>query len=728
MIRTAETKNGFFESIAANSTRNPKNIERADGFESQYFGKALYSLKIENMNTEIVTVDVAGVSGAESNIVKKLTGNSAEIDENEVFEFDPENANTSIADIIFEHGKDFGLDLGVDIKAAAVENIERILYAVSEKLNLDIDTQLPIVLFGAEEISEEAVWQLAELLAVFKEMGNAFLNAGLKGEKSENHKGEVILPQEALATGQYLLQEAVKLELCVAELGITEEVAQIMAANNPEIEANTGINIASDLNTRTPAQQILPKTIENILLPEENPNKNEILNIVEKLKNVLSGGENKIENTDTEVVGNKTTEVAGKIEVKIADNESAASKAAHANIVKNAPVIEALAELKKEIIKEMPKTEAKTTATITATITTATAPAATVAPVTPETKVVTPAIASDEVKISPAASEEAKKLPTEVKITAAATAPATENSEVAKTETPKMEVPKAEIPTSESPKTETAKPAAVTTNSAPATEVEVKIAVTGNKEVEISEGKEKEAKEVKETKERGVFTEILSGKSENKKGNQQNGENQKKENNASHNEIFSPIRDTHIRPTENGINAPITLDGISIEANKFSDAGEIHPVSPRFVKLFEKEIVEQVQRTILASANKNGLHEITLTLNPEKLGEIRITIQVENGVVSARLNVENTQVKSIVEQNLQSLRDALAQQNLSAGTLDVNVGDNTRELQEKIHNARNRHKANGFFGTEEGVMLEEALEFGVDTGRRFGTNSFEFFA
>jgi flagellar hook-length control protein FliK len=75
------------------------------------------------------------------------------------------------------------------------------------------------------------------------------------------------------------------------------------------------------------------------------------------------------------------------------------------------------------------------------------------------------------------------------------------------------------------------------------------------------------------------------------------------------------------------------------------------------------------------------------------------------------------------------LKDSLAQQNLNAGSLDVNVGENgSRELQERMQNARNRTKSGAQSGTEN-VAVDETQDLsGVDTGRRFGNNSFEFFA
>jgi len=251
--------------------------------------------------------------------------------------------------------------------------------------------------------------------------------------------------------------------------------------------------------------------------------------------------------------------------------------------------------------------------------------------------------------------------------------------------------------------------------------------VSGRKEVAKETDKFEAKSETSETKETKIEgKEIKVPQMSASKNNQENPQNQ---NDEPDKEFYTPIRDAMIRTTENGANSPITLDGISIEANKFNDSSEITSVSPRFVKLFEKEIVEQVQKTILNSTGKNGTHQISLTLNPEKLGEIKLTIQVEGNVVSAKMNVENSQVKQIIEQNMQNLKDSLAQQNLNAGSLDVNVGESGhKELQEKMQHAKNRIK-NGVSGDVESVLTNETQDLsGIDTGRRFGNNSFEFFA
>ena len=680
MIKTAEKPSGFFESVS--SARNPKSNEKVERFgehENERFERTLNSVKNENHETKKAIAPKnpqnpretrsEKISASEKKETPKQNAKSEsakasveveiEIGEKEIFDFEIENVNSSFAEITLENAKELSI-IDIDAKLEAIEDIFAALRNIIDILKL----RTVEIKFGLDStITDEDISQLAQIVSLLKEIGNMLLELGLNDKEIEIADGETISANEAIAIGQYLLQEAVKLELNFAKLGITEEVAQAVAKINPEIQTNTGINIAADLSEKTPAQQILPKTIETILSKEEvsetNIDKGEIKEIIEKLKNVLKGGENKTEPAQTAQKTAQTVKISENAEVSEIKEKPITKDIKTSEIMmkfetpKNTSSIKALAGLKKEIVNEAPKTETKIAvkeAVISAT----------------ETKLTT-----EKVKISTAEGK---------------------NAEVVKTEITKVVA--SEIKTSEKPSNES------------------KI----NETALI-----KEINEVKESK----LAEVFTGKDQNKK---ENGQNNKNENFVPNNESVAPIRDAHLRANEGNIASPIALDGVAIEANKFSDSSEITSVSPRFVKIFEKEIVEQVQRTILNSTNKNGIQQMTLMLNPEKLGEIKLTIQVENGVVSARLNVENSHIKSIIEQNLQSLRDALAQQNLSAGNLDVNVGsENPRELMERMRNARNQ-KSNGHFGKEEGVIADETLDLGVDTGRRYGTNSFEFFA
>ena len=665
-----------------------------------------------------------------------------------------ENINSSIAGANLEAAQDFSV---YPIKLAAVETVENTLLSVSEKLNLNVGKNLSLVDFDVEKIPDDVVFQLSQLLCVFKDMGDAFLTAGLENEEIYNGN-QTFSPMEAFEIGQFLQQETVKLELSFAELGITEEVAKIISADKPDIETSVDLNVAVNLDKKTSAQRILPQEIENLFDEKKNIN-SQIQEIVKKFGSIVNAVE-------------ANREAAEKAEVK-----------PNVNIVKS-PAIEALNELKEFSIKDISTGEALKNA-IKPQHAEAKIENAEVKIDSPKIDVLQKEVEIPEIKIE---NKEAKQNPENTaKIPAAQTADkadtfvkseettdtfvkseTTTADKFVKSEDVSKEIPKETVKIEAGAKnTENVEKADVKANIDEKTNVKANIdektdvkindekvsaktndekanvktgvenavktpetqtqIVSGRKEVLKETNKFETKPETLETKETKIEgKEIKVSQTPTSKNNQENPQNQ---NDEPDKEFYTPIRDAMIRTTENGANSPITLDGISIEANKFNDSSEITSVSPRFVKLFEKEIVEQVQKTILNSTNKNGTHQISLTLNPEKLGEIKLTIQVEGNVVSAKMNVENSQVKQIIEQNMQNLKDSLAQQNLNAGSLDVNVGESGhRELQEKMQNAKNRIK-NGANDSAESVLLNETQDLsGIDTGRRFGNNSFEFFA
>ncbi|MCL1946014.1 MAG: flagellar hook-length control protein FliK [Chitinivibrionia bacterium] len=753
MIRQTENaKNGFFESVADARSANAlkgKTAETTSANEKENFKETFNSIT----NAETKTQENGAAKSFEQKIAKYIPTTKTEVEgivdaQAAKFAVEVENVNSSVVETNLINAQDFGFDM----KMNAVENIEEVLRSVSELLNLDIDTNLPMVNFDVEEMPREVIEQLAELLVIFKDISDAFLETGIKNENLEN-RGNVYNPEQAIATGQYLQQETLKLELSFAELGITEEVAQEAMKISPKIEANTGLHFAADLEKKTPAQQILPKSLESILSQENVKSETgEIKNVVERLKEAMSTVQNS----------------SAKVETENAENTNTINKA-NENAVK-APVIDALNGLKKEIakevkseikseIKETPKTEIKEAkiAVETTENKEVAKEKAEKAEIKTEVKVnvenkeiakeksVNAEIKTEKEVAKEAANEIAKESAkkSEIKETGKAKAKTEAKTEV-KSET-KVEVKsetkteiKTEVKTATKTetkvevKTETKSETKTAANTVAKTEIKTEVKSTSTLENSETMAKTKtETKVSAEVKSDVKSAEVPETKASAKKHYAKNeAQAQAKANDVLNNEFVSPIKDSIIRSTEANIASPIALDGVSIEASKFSDASEIQSVSPRFIKLFEKEIIEQVQKTILSTANKNGSHQISLTLNPEKLGEVKLTIQVDGNVVSAKINVENLQVKNIIEQNLQQLKEALDKQNLSAGSLDVNVGENeARDLQEKLHNAKIRAQNKTGFNGEEGVMTDESqFELGVDTGRRYGTNSFEFFA
>jgi len=87
------------------------------------------------------------------------------------------------------------------------------------------------------------------------------------------------------------------------------------------------------------------------------------------------------------------------------------------------------------------------------------------------------------------------------------------------------------------------------------------------------------------------------------------------------------------------------------------------------------EIVRQAQ--IVLRNNDSG--QIRLTLKPEHLGSVRISLNLHDGHIGGRIIVENTTVKEVFDQNLGELSRAFQQQGLQTGSLEVSVANSGGE-------------------------------------------------
>ena len=147
-------------------------------------------------------------------------------------------------------------------------------------------------------------------------------------------------------------------------------------------------------------------------------------------------------------------------------------------------------------------------------------------------------------------------------------------------------------------------------------------------------------------------------------------------------------------------------------------------------KGLQESVMNQITEK-LHGAVRSGMQEIRIQLKPETLGDVKMQIRVEGDVVIAKIQVESQQVKQIVESNLQSLKDSLAQHNLQAGAFEVNVGQgwdrHSGGTGDGTSGSR-EHVSGGEDELDEKTVSTERSVSGSDTGRRYGNNTVEFIA
>ncbi|KMQ50621.1 Flagellar hook-length control protein FliK [Chitinispirillum alkaliphilum] len=150
-------------------------------------------------------------------------------------------------------------------------------------------------------------------------------------------------------------------------------------------------------------------------------------------------------------------------------------------------------------------------------------------------------------------------------------------------------------------------------------------------------------------------------------------------------------------------------------------------------RISDESMVKQIAQR-MQNAVRSGVHELRIQLRPESLGDVHLSIRMEGEVVSARIQVENSQVKQIIENNLQMLKDALEEQNLNAGAFSVDVSGGNEQDAERLWQQVSETQEGAVAvnaGKENDVQdttSREKIRNGIDTGRRYGNNSMEYFA
>ena len=85
----------------------------------------------------------------------------------------------------------------------------------------------------------------------------------------------------------------------------------------------------------------------------------------------------------------------------------------------------------------------------------------------------------------------------------------------------------------------------------------------------------------------------------------------------------------------------------------------------------EVKLVQRVLRGVEQMANGGG--QVRLRLHPPELGSLQMSLRMEAGQVFAKLEVENSTARDALLNNIQTLRDRLAEQGMQVASFEVEV-------------------------------------------------------
>lgn len=187
------------------------------------------------------------------------------------------------------------------------------------------------------------------------------------------------------------------------------------------------------------------------------------------------------------------------------------------------------------------------------------------------------------------------------------------------------------------------------------------------------------------------------------------------------NETINAAKDqvkTDLKP-----NSAKTINNVMAETNpapadsrKTAGADQPQKVSARFTsrEVFERMLVDQIVKKARINIRANGVSNIVVQIDPPNLGKVNIRISVHDNLVRAYLIADNPEVRSIIDNNLDNLKNSMNNQGLKVDQISVTTQEAfTRDRNETLRNdfgsETNRDNQEYALGADEAEDAEGEL-------------------
>lgn len=86
------------------------------------------------------------------------------------------------------------------------------------------------------------------------------------------------------------------------------------------------------------------------------------------------------------------------------------------------------------------------------------------------------------------------------------------------------------------------------------------------------------------------------------------------------------------------------------------------------------QVMQQIKERLVQHDVKPGSQQITLTLSPDSLGELKLNLNLQGQKLSVEIVTENRTVRDAIIQHTDALKESLARQNITMESFDVTTG------------------------------------------------------
>jgi len=106
-------------------------------------------------------------------------------------------------------------------------------------------------------------------------------------------------------------------------------------------------------------------------------------------------------------------------------------------------------------------------------------------------------------------------------------------------------------------------------------------------------------------------------------------------------------------------------------------------------EVFQRTMIDQIVRKARINVRANGVSNMVIQIDPPNLGKVDIRISVHDNIVKAYLIADNPEVRSIIENNLDNLKNSMNNQGLKVDQINVST-------QQAYTQDRNETQGNDF--------------------------------
>lgn len=108
-----------------------------------------------------------------------------------------------------------------------------------------------------------------------------------------------------------------------------------------------------------------------------------------------------------------------------------------------------------------------------------------------------------------------------------------------------------------------------------------------------------------------------------------------------------------------------------------------------WVKITNMDNIQETLHKHMVQLKDKGKSTLTVQLQPEELGKMKIQLEMTEGILKGTILVENDAARNALQQHIQSMRNQIKNQGIMLESLEVNIGnDSFHEFQQQADEQR----------------------------------------